>query len=66
MIDDLKHELNITNYALTLACEHIAKQNPLLFSIVGKGLIAALEYHFTTKAKTELEVKRMTEEQKNE
>lgn len=65
-MDDVKYELNITDYALTLACEHIAEENPLIFSLVGKCTISIVKEHFLRQAKMLLEVKKLTEGQKND
>lgn len=64
-VDETKHKLEVAECALTLACEHIAKENPLLLSVVGKGLIPAVRERFITRAEFELQIKELTEAQKD-
>lgn len=59
--NDFNAELDVTDYALTLACEHIAKENNLLFSMFGSTLSSVIKDYFVHKATIELEVKRATE-----
>lgn len=57
-LNDCKSELNIKDYALTLACEHIAKEHNLLFSMFGSTLIREIKDYFVRNARMLLEVRR--------
>lgn len=63
-LNDCKAELNITDYALTLACEHIAKEHNLLFSIFGSTLSSVIKGYFICNARTILGVMNFTIDKK--
>ena len=60
-LNDCKAELNITYYALTLSCDHIAREHNLLFSIFGEAINNSIKDYFVRNARMLLKIKGLTE-----